>query len=86
MIDPLLDLGTELFEDLYRPIDSGRWSLGAPAMVRRAMKAWQSPKPAPSTTKASAVSTRFPRGTAQALSAAPKAMTPAPRRTKRPSL
>lgn len=31
--DPLLDLGTELFEDLYRPIDSGRWSLRPPAMV-----------------------------------------------------
>ncbi len=30
---PLLDLGTELFEDLYRPLDSGRWSLSAPAMV-----------------------------------------------------
>ena len=33
MTDPLLDLGTEPFEDLYRPLDSGRWSLGAPAMV-----------------------------------------------------
>ncbi len=33
MSDPLLDLGTELFEDLYRPLDSGRWSLGAPTMV-----------------------------------------------------
>jgi len=31
--DPLLDLGTELFEDLYRPLDSGRWSLRPPAMV-----------------------------------------------------
>jgi len=31
--DPLLDLGTELFEDFYRPLDSGRWSLGAPKMV-----------------------------------------------------
>lgn len=31
--DPLLDLGTELFEELYRPLDSGRWSLLPPAMV-----------------------------------------------------
>lgn len=31
--DPLLDLGTELFEELYRPLDSGRWSLHPPAMV-----------------------------------------------------
>lgn len=31
--DPLLDLGTELFEDLYRPMDSGRWSLRPPAIV-----------------------------------------------------
>lgn len=33
MTDPLLDLGTELFEELYRPLDSGRWSLLPPAMV-----------------------------------------------------
>lgn len=34
--DPLLDLGTELFEDLYRPLDSGRWSLrpAAPVLTR----------------------------------------------------
>lgn len=31
--DPILDLGTELFEELYRPVDSGRWSLRAPASV-----------------------------------------------------
>lgn len=31
--DPLLDLGTALFEDLYRPLDSGRWSLRPPAPV-----------------------------------------------------
>lgn len=31
--DPVLALGTELFEDLYRPLDSGRWSLLPPAMV-----------------------------------------------------
>jgi hypothetical protein len=31
--DPMLGLGTELFEDLYRPVTHGRWSLHAPAMV-----------------------------------------------------
>jgi hypothetical protein len=33
MPDPMLGLGTELFEDLYRPVTHGRWSLLAPAMV-----------------------------------------------------
>jgi hypothetical protein len=32
-VDPLLDLGTALFEDLYRPLASGRWTLHPPAMV-----------------------------------------------------
>lgn len=33
MVDPVLGLGTELFEDLYRPVTHGRWSLLAPATV-----------------------------------------------------
>lgn len=32
-IDPMLGLGTELFEELYRPVSHGRWSLLPPEMV-----------------------------------------------------
>jgi hypothetical protein len=33
MPDPMLGLGTELFEELYRPVSHGRWSLLPPEMV-----------------------------------------------------